>query len=158
MGQVSTCLWFDGQAEDAAKLYTSLVPNSRITQVVPYSDAGPGTPGTAMVVSFELDGAQYIGLNGGPAFTFSEAASVHILCRSQEEIDKYWQALTAGGGSESQCGWLKDKYGLSWQIDSAEMHDMLASDDRAAAARAMEAMLTMKKLDVGALRQAFNGA
>lgn len=156
MGQISTCLWFDGQAEEAAELYTSLVPNSRVTDVVPYGEGGPGTPGTAMIVMFELDGAQFIGLNGGPAFSFTEAASVHVLCQSQGEIDRLWAALT-DGGSESQCGWLKDKYGLSWQIDSRELHDMFTSDDSAAAARATAAMLTMKKLDVAALRHAYSG-
>lgn len=156
MGQISTCLWFDGQAEEAAELYTSLLPNSRVTSVVPYGEAGPGTPGSAMIVLFVLDGAQFIGLNGGPAFPFTEAASVHVLCRSQDEIDRLWTALT-DGGSESQCGWLKDRYGLSWQIDSSDLHDMITSDDTAAAARATTAMLTMKKLDVAELRKAFDG-
>ncbi|GAA0260017.1 VOC family protein [Actinomadura nitritigenes] len=157
MGKVSTCLWFDGQAEEAARFYTSVVKNSRVTGVVPYGEAGPGEPGSVMIVMFELDGQQFVGLNGGPQFTFDEAVSVHVTCDSQEEIDELWTALTADGGEEGPCGWLKDKYGLSWQIDSRALHEMIVSPDQEAAARATKAMFTMKKLDVQALQDAFDG-
>jgi predicted 3-demethylubiquinone-9 3-methyltransferase (glyoxalase superfamily) len=157
MGKVSTCLWFDGQAEEAARFYTSVVKNSRITGVVPYGEAGPGEPGSVMIVMFELDGQQFIGLNGGPQFTFDEAVSVHVTCDSQEEIDELWGALTADGGEEGPCGWLKDRYGLSWQIDSRALHEMITSPDQEAAARATKAMFAMKKLDVQALQDAFDG-
>jgi predicted 3-demethylubiquinone-9 3-methyltransferase (glyoxalase superfamily) len=158
MGSISTCLWFDGQAQEAAEFYTSVVKNSQITAVVPYGKAGPGPEGTVMIVLFELDGQQFIGLNGGPEFTFSEAVSVHVTCDSQEEIDGLWEALTADGGEEGPCGWLRDKYGLSWQIDSSELHRMILSDNEDGAARATRAMMEMKKLDVAALREAFGGA
>ncbi|GEL17397.1 VOC family protein [Pseudonocardia asaccharolytica] len=157
MGSVSTCLWFDGQAEEAARFYTSVVKNSRITGVVPYGDAGPGPKGSVMIVTFELDGQRFLGLNGGPEFTFDEAISVHLTCDSQEEIDELWARLTADGGAEGPCGWLKDKYGLSWQIDSRVLHEMLVSDDQEAAARATRAMLGMRKLDIQALREAYDG-
>ena len=110
-----------------------------------------------MIVMFELDGQQFVGLNGGPQFTFDEAVSVHVTCDSQEEIDELWSALTADGGEEGPCGWLKDKYGLSWQIDSRALHEMIVSPDQEAAARATKAMFTMKKLDVQALQDAFDG-
>lgn len=158
MGNVSTCLWFDGQAEDAARFYTSVVNNSRIVDVVPYGEAGPGAKGSVMIVLFELDGQQFIGLNGGPQFTFDEAVSIHITCDSQDEIDRLWGTLTADGGQEGPCGWLKDRYGLSWQIDSRELHEMITSPDQEGAARATTAMLGMRKLDVQALRDAFDGA
>ncbi|MBD2897797.1 VOC family protein [Spirillospora sp. NPDC000708] len=157
MGKVSTCLWFDGQAEEAARFYTSVVKNSRITGVVPYGEAGPGEPGSVMIVMFELDGQQFIGLNGGPQFTFDEAVSVHVTCDSQEEIDELWSTLTAAGGEEGPCGWLKDRFGLSWQIDSRALHEMIVSPDQEGAARATKAMLAMKKLDVQALQDAFDG-
>ncbi|MEU6745642.1 VOC family protein [Spirillospora sp. NPDC046719] len=157
MGKVSTCLWFDGQAEEAARFYTSVVKNSRITGVVPYGEAGPGEPGSVMIVMFELDGQQFIGLNGGPQFTFDEAVSVHVTCDSQEEIDELWSTLTAAGGEEGPCGWLKDRFGLSWQIDSRALHEMILSPDQEGAARATKAMLAMKKLDVQALQDAFDG-
>ncbi|WP_433142199.1 VOC family protein [Actinomadura nitritigenes] len=157
MGKVSTCLWFDGQAEEAARFYTSVVKNSRITGVVPYGEAGPGEPGSVMIVMFELDGQQFIGLNGGPQFTFDEAVSVHVTCDSQEEIDELWSTLTADGGEEGPCGWLKDRFGLSWQIDSRALHEMIVSPDQEGAARATKAMLAMKKLDVQALQDAFDG-
>ncbi|MGI5323619.1 VOC family protein [Actinomadura nitritigenes] len=157
MGKVSTCLWFDGQAEEAARFYTSVVKNSRITGVVPYGEAGPGEPGSVMIVMFELDGQQFIGLNGGPQFTFDEAVSVHVTCDSQEEIDELWGTLTADGGEEGPCGWLKDRFGLSWQIDSRALHEMIVSPDQEAAARATKAMLDMRKLDVQALQDAFDG-
>lgn len=157
MGNVSTCLWFDGQAEEAAKFYTSVVKNSRITGVIPFGDAGPGPKGSVMLVTFELDGQQFAGLNGGPEFKFNEAVSIHVLCDSQEEIDELWEKLTADGGEEGPCGWLKDKYGLSWQIDSRELVDMITGPDQEAATRATKALYAMKKLDVQALREAYAG-
>jgi predicted 3-demethylubiquinone-9 3-methyltransferase (glyoxalase superfamily) len=157
MGNVSTCLWFDGQAEQAARFYTSVVKNSRVLDIVPFGEAGPGEPGSVMVVKFELDGQQFIGLNGGPQFTFDEAISIHVTCDSQEEIDDLWVKLTADGGAEGPCGWLKDKYGLSWQIDSRALHEMITSPDQEGAARATQAMLGMKKLDIQALQDAFDG-
>lgn len=157
MGNVSTCLWFDGQAEEAARFYTSVVKNSRVGDIVLYGEAGPGEKGSVMIVMFELDGQKFIGLNGGPEFKFNEAISVHITCDSQQEIDELSQQLTAGGGEEGPCGWVKDKYGLSWQIDSRALHEMITSPDQGGAARAIKAMLGMKKLDVRALQDAFNG-
>src|SRR2546430_3441673 len=157
MGNVSTCVWFDGQAEEAARFYTSVVKNSRVGDIVPYGEAGPGEQGSVMIVTFELDGQKFIGLNGGPEFKFDEAISIHITCDSQQEIDELWQQLTADGGEEGPCGWLKDKYGLSWQIDSRALHEMITSADQEAAARATKAMFGMKKLDVQALQDAFDG-
>jgi predicted 3-demethylubiquinone-9 3-methyltransferase (glyoxalase superfamily) len=157
MGNVSTCLWFDGQAEEAARFYTSVVKNSRVGDIVLYGEAGPGEKGSVMIVMFELDGQKFIGLNGGPEFKFNEAISVHITCDSQQEIDQLSQQLTADGGEEGPCGWVKDKYGLSWQIDSRALHEMITSPDQEGAARAIKAMLGMKKLDVRALQDAFSG-
>ncbi len=158
MGSVSTCLWFDGQAEEAARFYASIVKNSSITQIVPFGEAGPGEPGSVMLVIFELDGQQFAALNGGPQFTFSGATSIHLLCDAQDEIDRLWEALTADGGEEGPCGWLKDKFGLSWQVDSSELMRMLHDPDQKAATRAVQAMFQMKKLDVQALRDAFEGS
>ncbi len=157
MGSVSTCLWFNGQAEEAARFYTSVVKNSRMGDIVPYGEAGPGEQGSAMIVTFELDGQQFIGLNGGPEFTFTEAISIHVTCDSQQEIDELWDKLTADGGKEGPCGWLTDKYSLSWQIDSRALHEMFTSPDQEGAARATKAMFGMRKLDVQALQDAFDG-
>jgi len=133
------------------------VKNSRVLDIVPFGEAGPGEKGSVMVVKFELDGQQFIGLNGGPQFTFDEAISIHVTCDSQQEIDDLWAKLTADGGAEGPCGWLKDKYGLSWQIDSRALHEMIMSPDQEGAARATRAMLGMKKLDIQALQDAFDG-
>lgn len=157
MGNVSTCLWFDGQAEEAATFYTSVVKNSRILDVVPYGEAGPGEPGSTLIVTFELDGQQFIGLNGGPQFTFGGAISIHVTCDTQEEIDELWEALTADGGKAGRCGWLTDKFGLTWQVDSRALLEMITSPERESAARATTAMLGMDKLDVSALQEAFDG-
>jgi len=156
MATVSTMLLFDGQAEQAAKFYTSVVNNSRIIEVVPYGDAGPGPKGAAMLVTFELDGQRFIALNAGPQFTFTEASAVHLTCGSQTEIDELWERLTADGGKPGPCGWLTDRYGLSWNIDSRAMQEMIRSDDQFAAARAMKAMMGMSKLDIQALRDAYD--
>lgn len=156
MQKITTFLWFDNQAEEAAKFYTSLFKNSKITEVARYSGDEVGQPETVMTVAFVLDGQEFTALNGGPRFPFTEAISLVVNCESQEEVDKYWNALTADGGEESMCGWLKDKYGLSWQIVPTVLGELLGSSDREAAGRAMQAMLQMHKLDVNKLREAYN--
>jgi predicted 3-demethylubiquinone-9 3-methyltransferase (glyoxalase superfamily) len=158
MDKVSPCLWFDGNAEEAAQLYTSLIPNSRIVSV----DKSPGdTPSgpkdSVITVEFTLAGRSYIGLNGGPDFKFTEAISLSIDCDDQAEVDRYWTALIADGGEPSVCGWLKDRFGLSWQVVPRRLTEMYASTDRAAAERAMQAMLQMHKLDIAELERAFAG-
>lgn len=156
MQKTSPCLWFDTQAEEAADFYTSIFPNSRILDVTRYGSAGPGEAGTVMTVSFELDGATFVGLNGGPEFTFSEAISFQISCRDQDEVDHFWYKLSAGG-EEGPCGWLKDRFGVSWQVVPTALPELLGDADQEKAQRAMAAMLQMKKLDVGALRRAAEG-
>ena len=158
MPQITPCLWFDGQAEEAAKFYTSVFPNSRIDKVVRAAAENPSTPeGAVLTVEYTLDGSPFIGLNGGPEFTFSEAISFDIDCADQAEVDRYWDALIQGGGEHSVCGWLKDRFGVSWQVVPRQLNEMLDSPDRDGARRAMEAMLKMKKLDVERLREAFEG-
>ncbi len=153
MPQISSCLWFDTEGEDAAKFYTSVFPNSKITHVERYGEAGPREAGTVMVVSFELDGHKFLALNGGPQFTFSEAISFQVDCKSQDEVDHYWNAL-AEGGEEGPCGWLKDRFGVSWQIVPARLLELLADPDREKSQRVMSEMLTMRKLDIDALERA----
>ncbi len=153
MQKVTPCLWFDGQAEEAAQFYTALFPESRIGKVVRYGEAGPGPPGSVVTVSFELFGQEFTGLNGGPMFTFSEAVSFAIHCETQDEVDRYWDALTEGG-EEQPCGWLKDRFGLSWQVVPTMLPELLSDPDPARAQRATEAMLQMKKLDIAALQKA----
>lgn len=158
MGEkITTCLWFDSQAEQAADFYVSVFDDSKILNVARYGDVGPGTAGQAMTVEFEIEGRKFLGLNGGPAFTFTEAVSFVISCSSQEEVDRYWTALTAGG-SEGQCGWLKDKFGLSWQVVPSVMGQLLGGPDPEGAQRAMQAMLGMRKLVVSELQAAYDGA
>jgi predicted 3-demethylubiquinone-9 3-methyltransferase (glyoxalase superfamily) len=149
-------LWFDTEAEEAAEFYTSVFPSSRIVNVTHYTEAGPRPVGTVMTVEFELDGQRFIGINGGPQFKFDEAVSFEIECEDQEEIDYYWSRLTEGG-EESQCGWLKDRYGLSWQVVPTGMEELFADPDKGRAERAMKAMLGMSKLDIAALRNAADG-
>ena len=149
-------LWFDTQALEAAELYCSIFPNSKITAVAHYTDAGPGEPGSVLTVDFELDGNRVTAINGGPVFTFNEAVSLLIECEDQAEIDHYWDALVAAGGEPGQCGWLKDRYGLSWQVVPKGMDEVFAQGGDAAA-RAMQAMFGMQKLDVAALRAAADG-
>jgi len=156
MPQIVPNLWFDHQAEEAAAFYVSVFPNSEVTSVSHYTEAGPGEPGTAMTVDFVLDGQPFTGINGGPAFTFSEAISLLVVCADQEEVDHYWGRLT-DGGEEVQCGWLKDRFGLSWQVVPTGMQEVLGDPDPARAQRAMQAMLGMKKLDLAALRAAADG-
>ncbi|MEV0228562.1 VOC family protein [Nonomuraea sp. NPDC050786] len=156
MQKITTYLWFDNQAEEAAAFYTSLFKDSRVLEVHRYGDAGPGPAGTAMIVTFELAGQRFIALNGGPQFTFTEAVSLYVDCDSQEEVEELWARLTEGG-EESHCGWLKDKYGLSWQIIPRRLQELLSDPDPARAQRAMQAMLGMQKIDVAALEAAANG-
>ena len=160
--RIAPCLWFADEAEDAATFYADIFPNSRITNVSRYTDAGRevhGRPaGSVMTVAFELDGQPFTALNGGPAFTFNEAVSFQVTCATQEEIDHYWDALSAGGDPRAQqCGWLKDRFGLSWQIVPAHM-DRFFAGGGGRAGRAMAALLTMKKLDIAALERAAAGA
>ena len=152
-------LWFDTEAEQAAQFYTSLFPHSRIVSVARYPEGAPepaGPAGTVMTVEFELDGQRFVGINGGPQFTFSEAVSFQIDCRDQDEGDRYWDALT-DGGEEGQCGWLKDRFGLSWQVVPQGMDAIFADPDQARAQRAMQAMFGMRKLDLAALQAAADG-
>lgn len=158
MPTIAPNLWFDTQAEEAARFYCSVFPNSRIRQVSYYGEAGPGPAGTVLTVDFELDGQPFTAINGGPQFTFSEAISLLINCADQAEVDYYWDAMLAGGGEESMCGWLKDRYGLSWQVVPEGMAEVMADPDPSRAERAMRAMLTMRKLDVAALRAAADAA
>ena len=148
--------WFDGQAEEAAEFYCSVFPNSRVLTVARYTEAGPGPAGSVMTVEFELDGERFVGINGGPEFPFTEAISMQIDCADQAEVDRYWAALT-DGGREDQCGWLKDRYGVSWQVVPPGMAEIFADPDPDRARRAMEAMFGMKKLDLAALKQAADG-
>ena len=159
MDKITPCLWFDGdKAEEAARFYTSLLPNSRIDRINRSpADTPSGSEGSVLTVDFTLDGRSFIALNGGPDFQFSEAISMSIDCEDQAEVDRYWEALTSNGGEESVCGWLKDRFGLSWQVVPRQMAEMFASPDRDAARRAMEAMLKMVKLEVDELRRAYDG-
>ena len=156
MQKVMTYLWFDTEAEEAARFYTSIFENSKITHVQRYGDAGPGPAGSAMTVDFELDGQRFIALNGGPHFRFTEAISLYIDCADQSEVDFFWSRLTAGG-EPGQCGWLKDRYGLSWQVIPRDLPELLGDADPEKASRAMQAMLSMTKIDVEVLRKAHQG-
>jgi predicted 3-demethylubiquinone-9 3-methyltransferase (glyoxalase superfamily) len=155
MTTISPFLWFDTQAEQAANLYVSIFKNSKIVKTARYGDAGPGPKGSVMTVEFELDGQRFIALNGGPHFKFNEAVSFSIECETQAEVDEYWNKLSAGG-AEGQCGWLKDRFGLSWQVNPTILGEMLADPDPAKSRRAMEAMLEMKKIDIAALKKAYD--
>jgi predicted 3-demethylubiquinone-9 3-methyltransferase (glyoxalase superfamily) len=158
MSKITPCLWLDGTAEEAAAFYTSVFPDSHIDKVNRAAAENPATPqGAVLTVEFTLAGNPFIALNGGPEFTFSEAVSFSIDCADQAEVDRYWDALVDGGGEHSQCGWLKDRFGLSWQVVPRALTEMLAGPDREGAARAMKAMLRMTKLDVAALREAYEG-
>jgi predicted 3-demethylubiquinone-9 3-methyltransferase (glyoxalase superfamily) len=150
-------LWFDSEAEEAAEFYISVFPeNSRIVNVTHYTEAGPRPAGSVMTVEWELDGQRFVGINGGPQFTFSEAVSFEIVCEDQDEVDYYWDRLSEGG-QEGPCGWLKDKYGLSWQVVPRGMEALFADPDPKRAERAMQAMFGMRKLDIAALREAAAG-
>jgi predicted 3-demethylubiquinone-9 3-methyltransferase (glyoxalase superfamily) len=151
--RITPFLWFDHQAEEAAAFYASIFPNSKIERVVRYGAAGPGPAGSAMTVAFQLDGQSFVALNGGPIFKFTEAISFVVNCQSQDEVDAYWEKLSAGG-AEIQCGWLKDKFGLSWQIVPSILPELLSDPDPEKSQRVMKALMAMKKLDIRALKQA----
>jgi len=153
MQKITPCLWFDTEGEEAAKFYTLVFPNSKIVEVTRYGSAGPRPEGTVMTVSFELDGQEFIALNGGPEFTFSEAISFQVSCETQEEVDAFWSTLSEGG-EEGPCGWLKDKFGLSWQIVPTVLPKLLADPDREKSQRVMQAMLNMRKIEIGVLERA----
>jgi predicted 3-demethylubiquinone-9 3-methyltransferase (glyoxalase superfamily) len=153
MQKITTFLWFDDQAEEAVHHYTSVFPDSRVIDVQRYGEAGPGEPGTVMTIAFELAGQRFTALNGGPEFTFNEAVSLYVDCADQSEVDMYWERL-GEGGEEGPCGWLKDKFGLSWQVVPRVLPDLLGDPDPARSARVMKAMFGMKKLDVRALEDA----
>ena len=151
--KITTCLWFDTEGEEAAEFYSRLIPNSRVTGVERYGEAGPRPAGTAMTVTFELDGRPYVALNGGPDYRFNEAVSFQVSCEGQDEVDRLWDAL-GDGGEEGPCGWLKDRFGLSWQIIPTALPQLLSQPDPDKAQRVMQAMLAMKKLDIGELERA----
>jgi len=157
MQKITTCLWFDDKAEEAAKFYVSIFPNSKIVGVARYTDVGPGPAGSVMTVDFELDGHTFVALNGGPHFQFTEAISLVINCETQDEIDRYWDALSAGGKIQ-QCGWLKDRYGLSWQVVPTLLAtEMRQTSDPARLNRLMKVVLESVKLDIARLKAAFAG-
>jgi predicted 3-demethylubiquinone-9 3-methyltransferase (glyoxalase superfamily) len=153
MTRITPCLWFDTEGEEAARFYTSVFPNSRIVDITHYGSAGPRAEGTVMTVEFELDGQKFIALNGGPDFTFSEAISFEVGCKTQEEVDSYWDKLSEGG-EEGPCGWLKDRFGLSWQIIPNVLPRLLSDPDTEKSQRVMAVMLEMKKIDIEALERA----
>lgn len=154
MPTITPFLWFDSQAEEAARFYVSIFKNSKVTNMSRYGDAGPGPKGSVMTVEFELDGQKFIALNGGPHFKFTEAVSFSVDCKTQQEVDEYWDKLSRGG-EEGPCGWLKDKFGLSWQVNPVVLGEMLNDPDPQKARRVMEAMLKMKKIDIERLKQAY---
>jgi predicted 3-demethylubiquinone-9 3-methyltransferase (glyoxalase superfamily) len=153
MREITPCLWFDTEGEEAANFYTSVFPNSRITDVARYGSAGPRPEGTVMTVSFELEGRPFVALNGGPDFTFNEAISFQVGCKDQEEVDTFWRKLSEGG-QEGPCGWLKDRYGVSWQIVPTALDELLSDPDREKSQRVMQAMLKMGKIEIDALERA----
>ena len=150
----TTCLWFDTQGEEAAQFYTSIFRNSRIGRIGRYTESGPGPAGSVMAVEFEINGQPFVALNGGPQFTFNEAISLQVWCEDQAEVDYYWNALSEGG-QEVACGWLTDKYGLSWQIIPSVFMDMISDPDPARAARVTAAMMKMVKFDIAALKEIY---
>jgi predicted 3-demethylubiquinone-9 3-methyltransferase (glyoxalase superfamily) len=162
MQKITPCLWFEHQAEEAAEFYTAIFRNSRIVSMSRYGEAGREVhgkpPGTVMTVAFELDGQTFTALNGGPVFTFNEAISFQVYCETQEKVDYYWEKLSVGGDEQAQqCGWLKDKYGVSWQVVPTVLIDMLSDSDAEKSQRVMEAMLHMKKIDIEKLKRAYGG-
>jgi predicted 3-demethylubiquinone-9 3-methyltransferase (glyoxalase superfamily) len=153
MPEITPWLWFDTEGEEAAEFYTSIFPNSRIVDVARYGSAGPRPEGTVMTVTFELEGQKFVALNGGPDFKFNEAVSFEVRCETQEEVDTYWSKLSEGG-EEGPCGWLKDKFGLSWQIVPQALYDLLSDPDQEKSQRVMSAMLQMKKIEIDGLERA----
>jgi predicted 3-demethylubiquinone-9 3-methyltransferase (glyoxalase superfamily) len=164
MQPITPFLWFDSQAEEAAEFYVSVFStrrgngDSKVLNVARYGEAGPGTPGTAMTVQFQLEGQEFIALNGGPAHRFTEAISFLVSCESQDEVDQLWEALTSDGGEEDACGWLKDRYGLSWQIVPNRLMELLGDPDPERSKRVMSAMLEMKKIEIATLERAAEAA
>lgn len=156
--RITPFLWFDKQAEEAAQFYVSIFKNSKILHVSRYGDAGPGPKGSVMVINFQLAGQEFTALNGGPLFRFSEAFSFVVNCENQQEVDEHWSKLTSGGGQESQCGWLKDKFGFSWQIVPTALGRLMSDKDPAKGNRVMQALLQMKKIDIATLEEAAKGA
>ena len=154
MSTITPFLWFDTEAEEAAQLYTTLFPNSRITEVSRYGESGPREAGLVMTVAFELDGQRFVALNGGPEHQITEAVSLVVDCADQAEVDRYWNALTADGGEEGPCGWLKDRFGLSWQITPTRLIELITDPDPEKAQRAMAAMLQMRKIDIAEIERA----
>ena len=157
MPRITPNLWMDTQGLEAAEFYCSIFPNSKITRISHYTDVGPRPKGMVLTVEFVLDGKPFMALNGGPEFKFTEAISISIECDTQEEIDRYWSALQAGGGKEIECGWLKDRFGLSWQVSPKKMADIITGPDPEKADRAMRAMLTMKKIVLADIEEAVRG-
>jgi predicted 3-demethylubiquinone-9 3-methyltransferase (glyoxalase superfamily) len=157
MQKITPFLWFNGQAEQAAKFYASIFPKSKIRKITRYGDAGPGPTGSVMTVEFEIAGQKFTALNGDSQFKFNESVSFMVHCKTQAEVDRYWKKLTAGGGKEVACGWLKDKYGLCWQIVPTVLLELISSKDAAKSQRAMRAMMNMVKLDIAKLKQAYRG-
>ncbi len=159
--KITPCLWFDSQAEEAAQLYVSVFGNSRIGRISRYGNEGQEIhgrpPGSVMTVEFELEGQSFTALNGGPVFRFTEAISLQVGCETQDEIDYFWEKLAAGGGSEGPCGWLKDRFGLSWQVTPTVLQQMLRDPDPAKAGRVTKAFLQMKRFDIAALQRAYDG-
>jgi predicted 3-demethylubiquinone-9 3-methyltransferase (glyoxalase superfamily) len=153
MKPITPCLWFDTEGEEAAEFYTSVFPNSKIVSILRFGSAGPRPEGTVMTVSFELNGQPFTALNGGPDFTFNEAVSFEVLCENQEEVDGYWETLS-DGGEEGVCGWLKDRFGVSWQVVPTRLYELIQDPDAEKAQRAMEAMLGMKKIEIEGLERA----
>ena len=156
MQKITPCLWFDNQAEEAMYFYTSIFKNAKVGNIMRYGEAGPGPEGSVLTASFELEGQQFMALNGGPEFTFSPAISFFVNCETQEEVDELWEKLSAGG-EKVECGWLKDKYGVSWQIIPTILGEMLNDPDPERSQRVMQAMLQMTKLDIKILKQAYEG-
>ncbi len=157
MQKITPFLWFDNNAEEAMQLYVSIFKNSKIGTVSRYGDAGPGPKGSVMLATFELEGQQFMALNGGPHYKLSPAISLYVDCKTQEEVDELWAKLTADGGKEDHCGWLKDKFGLSWQIIPTVLGEMLSDKDPEKSQRVMKAMLQMGKIDIEVLKQAYEG-
>ncbi len=157
MQKITPMLWFDNNAEEAVKFYVSIFKNSKIGAVSRYGDAGPGPKGSVMVIAFQLEGQNFTALNGGPHFKFSEAISFVVDCETQQDVDALWEKLTSNGGKESQCGWLKDRFGLSWQITPRIVIELMQDKDPVKSQRVMQAIMQMKKLDIQAVKDAYNG-
>ena len=157
MQKITPFLWFDGKAEDAVNFYVSIFKNSRVGTITRYGDAGPGPKGTVMIATFQLEGQDFIALNGGPQYTFTPAISLFVDCKTQEEVDDLWNKLSEGGKTD-RCGWLRDKYGLSWQIVPSTLRELLADKDPEKSKRVMKAMLQMTKIDIQGLKQAYDQA